>query len=73
MDRKKERKVRIVRVEQEQLAQIVSLVARHDGEVGIELVVGLREETAVGAGEYTQHVGEDPYPTSSCRRHRGRA
>src|SRR3954470_17293320 len=60
MNRKQERNVRIVRVEQEQFAQIVPVVARHDGEVGVELVVGLREETAVGASEDPHHIGEDP-------------
>lgn len=41
--------VRIVRIEEEESAQIVPVVARHDGEVGVELVIGLREESAVGA------------------------
>ena len=58
--RKQERNVRIVRVEQEQLAQIVPEVARHDSKVGVELVVGLREEAAVGTGKDPHHIGEDP-------------
>jgi len=57
--RKQERNVRIVRVEDEQFAQIVPVIAGHDGKVGVELVVGLREEGAIGAGEYPYDIGED--------------
>src|SRR3954447_2114649 len=57
--RKQERNVCIIRIEQEESAQIVPVVARHDGEVGVELVVGLREEGAVSASEYSHHIREN--------------
>ena len=50
-DRKQKREVGVVRIQQIQLAKIQRVVAGHRGEVGVELVVGLDEEIAVGVGE----------------------
>ena len=50
-DRKEKRQVGIVGVQQIQLAEVQRIVARHGGEVGVELVVGFREQIAVRVGE----------------------
>jgi hypothetical protein len=58
-------------VQQVQLAEVQRIVARHGGEVGVELVVGLREEIAVRVGEDASELAhklikfrfERPYST----------
>ena len=58
-DRKQKREVGVVRVQQIQLAEIERVVAGHRGEVGVELVVGLDEEIAVGIGEDASELAHE--------------
>ena len=58
-DRKEKRQVGVVRVQQIQLAEVQRIVARHGGEVGVELVVGLRKQAAVGVGEDASELGPE--------------
>src|SRR5208282_3571243 len=50
-DRKQKRQVRVVRVQQIQLAEVERIVARHSGEIRVQLVVGFRKQIAVRVGE----------------------
>ena len=50
-DRKEKRKVGVVRVQEIQLAKVQLIIARHSGEVSVQLVVGFREQIAVRVGE----------------------
>src|ERR1700730_6929073 len=50
-DRKEKRQVGVVRVEQIHLAKVHCIVARHSGEIGVELVVAFREQIAICVGE----------------------
>src|SRR5208282_2611806 len=56
-DRKQERQVGVVRVEQIQLAKVQRIVARHDGEIGVELIVGFRKQAAVAVGKDARKLG----------------
>ena len=58
-DRKQKRQVGVVRVQQIQLAEVHRVVARHGGEIGVELVVGLREQIAVRVGEDAGKLGHE--------------
>ncbi len=58
-DREEKRQVGVVGVQQIQLAQIQCVVARHGGEVGVELVVGLGEQIAVGIGEDAGELADE--------------
>src|SRR5580700_10612194 len=51
-DRKQKRQVGVIRVQQIQLAEVERIVARHGGEIGIQLVVGFRKQIAVCVGEH---------------------
>src|SRR5580700_6136783 len=50
-DRKQKREVGVIRVQQIQLAEVERIVAGHGGEIGVQLVVGFRKQTAVCVGE----------------------
>src|SRR5208283_3194933 len=50
-DRKQKRQVGVIRVQQIQLAEVERIVARHGGEISIQLVVGFRKQIAVRVGE----------------------
>jgi hypothetical protein len=50
-DRKKKRQIGIVRVQQIQLAEVQGIVARHSGEICVQLVIGFRKQIAVCVGE----------------------
>ena len=50
-DRKQKRQVGVIRVQQIQLAEVERIVARHSGEIGVQLVVGFRKQIAVRVGE----------------------
>src|SRR5580658_11024469 len=56
-DRKQKRQVGVVRVQQIQLAKVERIVARHSGEVSVQLVVGFRKQIAVGVGEDASKFG----------------
>ncbi len=58
-DRKQKRQVGVVRVQQIQLAKVQRIVARHDGEIGVELVVGFRKQAAVGVGKDASKLGPE--------------
>ena len=58
-DREQKRQVGVVRVQQIQLAEVERVVAGHGGEVGVELVVGLRKQAAVGVGEDASELGPE--------------
>ena len=57
-DRKQKRQVGVVRVEQIQLAEVQHIVARYGSEIGVQLVVGFREQIAVGVGEDASKLGD---------------
>src|ERR1017187_9686549 len=59
-DRKQERKIRIVTVEEIQSPQVQCVVAGHGGEVGIELVVGLDKEIPVSIRETPSELAGEP-------------
>src|SRR5216683_2683568 len=59
-DRKQKRQVGVVRVQQIQLAEVERIVARHSGEVSVQLVVGFREQIAVRVGEDASERGSEP-------------
>src|SRR5258708_4063962 len=50
-DGKQKRQVGVIRVQQIQLAEVERIVARHGGEVSVQLVVGFRKQIAVRVGE----------------------
>src|SRR5580658_7277035 len=50
-DRKQKRQVGVIRVQQIQLAEVERIVARHSGEIGVQLVVGFRKQITVRVGE----------------------
>src|SRR5208283_1184546 len=56
-DRKQERQVGVVRVQQVQLAEVHRIVARHGGEIGVQLVVGFCKQIAVRVGEDASKLG----------------
>src|SRR5271169_7006210 len=56
-DRKQKRQVGVIRVQQIQLAEVERIVARHSGEIGVQLVVGLRKQIAVRVGEDASELG----------------
>src|SRR6202165_6095456 len=56
-DRKQKRQVGVVRVQEIQLAEVHRIVAWHGGEIAIQLVVGFREQIAVGVGEDASKLG----------------
>ena len=58
-DRKQERQVRIVRVQQIQLAKVQRVVARHDGEIGVQLIVGFGKQIAVRIREDTGELAHE--------------
>jgi len=58
-DRKQERQVGVVRVQQKQLAKVQRIVTRHSGEVGVQLVVGFRKQIAVGVGKDASEFGPE--------------
>ena len=65
-DRKQKREVGVVRIQQIQLAEIERVVAGHRGEVGVELVVGLDEEIAVGVGEDAGELSHELVKLGLC-------
>src|SRR5208282_5094017 len=56
-DRKQKRQVGVVRVQQIQLAEVERIVARHSGEISVQLIVGSRKQIAVGVGEDASELG----------------
>src|SRR5208337_2041864 len=58
-DRKEERQVGVIRVQQIQLPEVHRMVARHSGEISVELVVGFRKQIAVGVGEDSSKFGSE--------------
>src|SRR5271169_5484651 len=50
-NRKKKRQIGVIRVQQIQLAKVQRIVAGHGGKVSVQLVVGFREQIAVGVSE----------------------
>src|SRR5262249_50696604 len=56
-DRKQERQVRIICVQQKQFPEIQCIVARHDGEISVQLVVGFGKQIAIRVGEDTGELG----------------
>ena len=58
-DRKQKRQVGVVRVQQIQLAEVERIVARHSGEIGVQLVVGFRKQIAVRVGEDASKLGHE--------------
>src|SRR5579862_2691116 len=58
-DCKKKRKVRVVRVQQIQLAEVKRIVARHSGEVSVQLVVGFHKQIAVRVGEDASELSNE--------------
>src|SRR5271169_6455561 len=58
-DRKEERQVGIICVQQIQLAEVERIVARYGGEIGVELVVSLRKQVAIRVGEDASELGSE--------------
>jgi hypothetical protein len=56
-DREQEGQVRVVGVQQIQLAKVQSIVARDDGKISVQLVVRFGKEIAVSIGEDTRELG----------------
>ena len=56
-DRKQERQIGVIRVQQIQLAEVERIVARHGGEIGVELVVGFGKKIAIHVGEEASELG----------------
>jgi hypothetical protein len=65
-DRKEKRQVGIVCVQQIQLAEVQRVVAGNGGEISIELVVGFREQIAVGVGEDASKLSHQLIEFRSC-------
>src|SRR5208282_1541564 len=59
-DRKEKRQVGVVRVQQIQLPEVRFVVAGHDGEVHIELVIGLGKELAARVREESRELAHSP-------------
>src|SRR5882724_12334749 len=58
-DRKQKRQVGVIRVQQIQLAKVQRIVARHSGEISVQLVVGFRKQIAVRVGEDASKLGHE--------------
>src|SRR5713101_2225629 len=58
-DRKQKRQIGVVRVQQIQLAEVERIVARHSGEINVQLVVGFRKQIAVRVGEDASKLGHE--------------
>src|SRR5208282_5657396 len=58
-DRKEERQVGVIRVQQIQLAEVERIVARYGSEIGVELVVSLRKQIAIRVGEDASELGPE--------------
>ena len=58
-DRKQKRQVGVIRVQQIQLAEVERIVARHSGEISVQLVVGFRKQIAVRVGEDASKLGHE--------------
>src|SRR5579863_8631088 len=58
-DRKQKRQIGVVRVQQIQLAKVERIIARHSGEISVQLVVGFRKQIAVGVGEDASKLGHE--------------
>src|ERR1700690_2649994 len=58
-DRKQKRQVCVIRVQQIQLAEVERIVARHSGEISVQLVVGFRKQIAVRVGEDASKLGHE--------------
>src|ERR1700722_18520414 len=56
-DRKQKRQIGVIRVQQIQLAEVI--VARHCGEIGVQLVVGFGKQIAVRVSEDASKLGLD--------------
>src|SRR6202050_431548 len=56
-DRKQKRQIGVIRIEQVQLAEVQRVVARHGGEISVQLVIGFREQIAVRVGEDASKLG----------------
>ena len=54
------REIRVVRVQQQQAAQIHHVVAGHRGKVGVELVVGLNEQAPIGIRKHAGKLAHQP-------------
>src|SRR5271166_3021356 len=58
-DRKQKRQIGVIRVQQIQLAKVERIVARHSGEIGVQLVVGFNKQIAVRVGEDASKLGHE--------------
>lgn len=54
----KERQIGVVGIEQKQPAKVVPVVAGHNREIGVELVVAFGEEIPVSTGEDSYYFGQ---------------
>src|SRR5271155_3901272 len=65
-NRKQKGQVGIVCVQQIQLAEVQRVVARHGGEIRVELVVGFSEQVAIRIGEDAGKLGHQLIEFCPC-------